>query len=231
MLTDQEKQEGFDRIAEHFYNRNFGTMSKADLETLLFDIYIEHLLNHGECFDDHTMSKTLGISQSRVRNLKIKKELKYPHDGFDWKESFAEEVRTAVYDPDTHMISMRISDVNVLTELRYFTEINGLFDHYQLNPHVFSCRLDFFLKICEKLSEQGFDLDDEAAKRLKELQKNDPDMSSIIGKFLSGAFEDGCKALVQSASKEAILAILRLLPFGGVASTAVRALIKVIEKS
>ena len=93
-------------------------MSKADFETLLFHIYIEHLLNNGLCFDDYSISKELGISQTKVRSLKAKKELQYPHEGFDWQKAFAEDVKKAVYEENTRSVSIPIDDVNVLTELR-----------------------------------------------------------------------------------------------------------------
>ena len=232
-MEDREKIAAFNRLEKEFYCRNFGSLSKADMETLMFDIYIEHLLNTSQPFDDYAMSKTLGISQSRVRALKVRKELKYPREGFEWKESFAQLIKNADYDKDTRMVKMIVSDVNVLTELRYFMESNHWYDEYSLNPRLFSCKLDFFVKLCDALSGERVQLDNEAGKRLEELveQMDSGKEKTAIRKILDGATEDGLKALMLTASKEVVLGVLKLLPFGGVAATAIDALIKVIEKA
>lgn len=46
--TKEEKASAFDKIAERYYFANFGTMSKSDLETLLFSIYLEQILDREE---------------------------------------------------------------------------------------------------------------------------------------------------------------------------------------
>lgn len=74
----EEKAEAFDSISELYFDRNFGSTSKSDFETLLFSIYIEHLIKNGLPYDDYIMSKTLGITETRVRALKERKQLKYP---------------------------------------------------------------------------------------------------------------------------------------------------------
>ena len=40
MFTKEEKVELFDKISERYYNHNFGTMLKADIDTLIFSTYI-----------------------------------------------------------------------------------------------------------------------------------------------------------------------------------------------
>ena len=49
-------------------------------------------------------------------------------------------------------------------------------------------------------------------------------------KFLTGNAEDGLKELVKNISKDLFIEILKLLPFGGVATTAVEYLIKAIDR-
>ena len=74
-FTSEEKNALFDKIAAMYFNKNFGSTQKADFETLLFSEYIEHCLRFKLPFDDYTISKELGITQSRVRSLKERKEL------------------------------------------------------------------------------------------------------------------------------------------------------------
>ena len=228
-FSGQEKEAAFDLISSKFFNHNFGMMSKSDYETLLFHIYIEHLLNNSLPFDDYIISKDLGITQSKVRTLKCKKELQYPHEGFDWQIAFAEDVKKADYDDTTRSISVPIDDVNVLIELRYYLEKNGMFDTRTLNPKLFSCKLDFFIKLCEKLSDDDVVIDEETEKKLKALKRID-DGQGIIKKICSGAVEDGLRDLAINASKELIVTVLKLLPFGGCAVSVIDALITVLER-
>ena len=60
------------------------------------------------------------ITQSRVRTLKERKELKYPCKGFDWRTSFSDSVKNAKYDEADHYVKILIQDVNVLNEARHF---------------------------------------------------------------------------------------------------------------
>ena len=45
IFTTDDKAKAFDEIAKCYYDRNFGTMSKSDLEVLLFSIYIDRILD------------------------------------------------------------------------------------------------------------------------------------------------------------------------------------------
>ena len=74
-FSKSEIDQAFRMISARYFERNFGTMAKTDFETLLFSIYIEHLLDNNQPFDDYAMSKALGITQSKVRTLKLRKEL------------------------------------------------------------------------------------------------------------------------------------------------------------
>ena len=88
-FSNEEKCKYFDEIVKHFYQKNFGSLSKTDMDILMFHIYIEHLI--GEiCIDnddntidytlcsDYVISRQLGITQQRVRSLKVRSELAYP---------------------------------------------------------------------------------------------------------------------------------------------------------
>ena len=229
-FSPEEKEKAFDRVASKYFERNFGMMAKADFETMIFDIYIEHLLNNNLAFDDYSISRALGISQSKVRALKLKKELQYPHDGFNWKDALSKEIKHSSYDSVTRNVSIPISDPNVMVELRYYIETKGWSDIHQLNPKVFTCRIDDFIKLSNSLSENNIVVDDETAEKLKEIGKNGK-CQNAIQKICSGAIEDGLKDLAIGASKELFLSVLELLPFGGFAKIAIGSIIKVIERS
>lgn len=230
-FSPEEMQDAFALIQERYYHRNFGTMTKTDFETLLFRIYLNHLLVTNAPFDDYTMSKALGISQSKIRNLKARNELQYPRQSEHWKEHFAALVPNAVYDEQSRTVKMQIPEVTDMTELRYYLECNNWFDEYQLNPKLFQCRADFFLELCRSLGEL-LTPDKNAETKLKEIQKllDEKSERSGIQKILDGAVEDGLKELAINGSKELITEVLKLLPFGGVAATAINAFVRVLEK-
>lgn len=233
MFTEEDKAKAFDRIAERYYKRNFSTMSKTDMDTLMFDIYIEQLLDKGLPHDDYNMSKALGISQSRIRTLKVRKELQYPREDFNWVDAFAEDLKKASFDPESKKVKVLISDVNVLSELRYFVEKNGWYDEYQLNPRLFQCRVDFFVDLIHKLAEDEMVLDRDARAKIKQLEKNLPDgkLKNAIQSILTGSVEDGMKKLLLYAGKKMGPELLGMLPIvGEPAKNVANALIEVLSK-
>lgn len=233
-FKDKEKIAGFDLIAAQYFERNFGAMSKTDFETLLFSIYIEHCLKQNVPFDDYTLSKNLGITQSKVRNLKTRKQLQYPYKDFEWKKAFIECIKNAHYDEVKHLVKLNIPDVNVMMELRHHLEEQGWYDEYQLNPKLFQCRADIFVLLCNSLEENGsLELQDEAKKTIKKLMsesKNEKEKSGLE-KILSGSLEDGLKEIALSSSKLVFQWVLGQLPFGGLAGSAINAIIKVLENT
>ncbi|MBP3372485.1 MAG: hypothetical protein J6L88_08160, partial [Clostridia bacterium] len=104
---------------------------------------------------------------------------------------------------------------------------------YQLNPRLFQCRIDFFLKLCEKMSDENVLLDENTEQKLYELIETtkSPCEKDFIKKLLVEGATDGWKDIVKVVSKDFIVQILKVLPFGNIASTAVGYLIDVIEKT
>lgn len=136
-FDDEEKIVAFDRIADCFLQQNFGSVGKSDLELIFFSIVIEHLLNNQLPYDDYSMSKLLGITQQRVRNLKVKNQLRYEHT-FDWKEALYKRVGSDryLYSPDERYISIFIDDPNLSIEVQNYIEKNGGYVDYTLNPKI-----------------------------------------------------------------------------------------------
>lgn len=132
----ESKAKAFDKLAEEFYDANFGSMAKSDIELLMFSIYIERILDRSEndmsSYDDYTLSKQLGITQSRVSTLKQKKQLVYPYK-FDWKKSFLRVCDSARYIDGR--IRITIMDKNLYNEVKYAIERDGGIVDGSLNPH------------------------------------------------------------------------------------------------
>ncbi len=163
---DEQKARAFDKIAECYYFKNFGSISKSDIDLLMFSIYIEQILDRTEAdintYSDYTISKDLGITQSRVRNLKEKKELKYPYSDFEWKKSFERVSRNAIYEDGKIKIELR--DKNLYNELKNCIECMGGFVDVQINNTLLQVSYKYYVDfLCE--------LEDEKSKIEKELKK------------------------------------------------------------
>ena len=225
-FSPEEKCAIFDKIAECYFERNFGSMSKTDFETLLFSEYLNQCMKYGYPQDDYSLSKKLGITQSRIRSLKERKELKYPYIEAKWQEAFAEAVKNAKCDENDHYVKMIIQDINVMHEVRNFIESAGWYDECSLNKKLLRIPLDCFTEIC--LHGSTFDevFTMEAKENIKKLSVKE---EHAVKNFLEDFSKEGLKAFMMSASKEIMLSVLQTLPFGGVAKVGFKSLIKIIE--
>lgn len=154
--NDKAKAEAFDKIAEHYYNINFGSMSKSDFDLLMFSIYIDRILENDENnlddYSEYTLSKDLGITQSRVSSLKVRKELIYPKGKFDWHNTLEKISKNAVYEHGK--IKLHIPDRNLYLELKHAIEVSGGFVETQLNPNLLQIRPEYFLDLMIQVSEE-----------------------------------------------------------------------------
>ena len=227
-FTDEEQFRLFNKLNDLYFKKNFGSMSKTDFETLLFSEYVECCIDHGEPFDDYSLSKELGLTQSRIRSLKERKELKYPrnNDPDWWKAPFAQAVKNANYDEKDHYVKFIIQDINVMNETRHFIEESGWYDECSLNKKLLSVPLDCFTEICLDENSIGNLFNGEEKKAIRKIAKDHSDIKDFVDDFT----KDGLKKCLMSASKETICLVLQTLPFGGVAEVAFRHLFNVISK-
>lgn len=228
-FTDKEKIGLFDKIEELYFRRNFGSVSKADFETLLFSEFIECCINHNEPFDDYSLSKALGITQTRIRSLKERKELKYPLYESDpdwWKKSFAEAVKNAKYDEKDHCVKFIIQDVNVMNEARHYIEESGWYDECSLNRKLLRIPLDCFTDICIDEKDINELFSEKERKTINKIAQENSEVASFAEDFS----KEGLKSFLMSATKEAISLVLQSLPFGGIANIAFKSLAEIIMK-
>jgi len=161
-FTDDEKIQIFDEIISHFYNANFGQMSKADIELMMFRFYIEKMvaenrfedgsINYQMC-SDYRISQDLGITQQRVRNLKVRNQLTNPID-YDWKVALAKLTEHARYDSRKHMVMLNIPDPNLYLEIQNFIEENGAYVEKQLNSKILKLRAEHYIDLIVSLEPE-----------------------------------------------------------------------------
>ena len=161
-FTEKEKVTMFDKIASHFYNSNFGKASKSDIELLMFNFYIQKLIDsykeddntidYNRC-SDYLISKELGITQSRVRSLKVKNHLANPID-FQWEKAFVKLINNARYDKDSHKVTINIPDPNLYLEIQNYIEENGAYVEKQLNSKILQIRAEYFIALVVESEEE-----------------------------------------------------------------------------
>lgn len=225
-FKDEEKLAAFDSISRMYFEKNFGVESKSNIELIMFDIYLKHKKMNNENDDDYTVSKELGITQTRVRSLKERRQLVYPDEKFDWKSEFVEHVQYAKCDLDYHRIKMTLPDVNVLREFQYFVEYNGWNFETQLNSKFVQLPFDCFVDICLKIEESGDIFDNETKHKISKLQ-----YEAGVGNFLNDFTKEGLKDFLKAASVDVMDEVFKCIPFGNMAKTAFLGLIKAIRRT
>lgn len=204
----QDKAEAFDKLAEKYYYSNFGTASKADIDALMFSIYLEKIMDREPedfaAYSDYTLSKQLGITQSRISNLKVKKELLYPYDKFEWKNTLLSASKNAIV--ENGRIKFFIPDRNVYLEVRNAVESRGGFIDVTLSRNLLVIRTEYFLDLLLAIS------DDSERKRIYN------DINEILkkntGVGISGKEPIG-KRLMNQAPKLVLELIGECVPFFG----------------
>lgn len=162
-FTETEKAAHFDELAKCFYDANFGTFSKSEFELLMFRFYLEKLMSASRNNDgtidyhkcsDYKISTDLGITQQRVRNLKVKSHLTKPSE-FQWQKSLAPLLKNARLDKTTGKIEIPIPDPVLLLEIENYLEEAGKYAEPCLKSKLLCIRPEFYLDLqTEVLDEQ-----------------------------------------------------------------------------
>ena len=223
-FTQEEKICLFDKIKERYFDKKFGLITKVDIETLLFSEIIEHCISQGKPYDDYSLSKELGISQTRIRTLKERKELMFPHENFKWQEAFVKSIETAKYHEHDHCVKILIEDINVMNEVRHYIESKGWYDECSLNKKLLKIPLDCFIEICFLDNSHDDIFTKEAKENINKISSN----NDVIKKFLENFTKEGLKEFLMSAHKEILLNVLKLIQFNGMAGIAISSLTKII---
>lgn len=157
-----DKEKAFDRIAEMFYDKNFSSATKAEIELMMFSIYMDatvesckktdNTIDYNEC-SDFEMGKELGIPQEKVRSLKIKKQARYPIE-FDWRKSLLTIENSIRYDKGKNKIIIPTRDPNLYNEIRNYVEEHGGYIEIQRSGNIIQIRPEhFFMLMYEEMDE------------------------------------------------------------------------------
>ena len=128
----------------------------------MFRFYIEKMISDNKNADgtidyrkcsDYKISKDLGITQQRVRNLKVKNQLTHPID-YDWKLAFAKLTENARYDKRTGKVILNIPDPNLALEIQNFIEDSGAYVEKQLNTKLLQIRAEYYIDLVVALEPE-----------------------------------------------------------------------------
>ena len=220
-INNEVKATAFDKIAKKYFYGNFGTMSKSDFETLLFSEYFDVVKeNYKNSFDysDYELSKQLGISQSKVTNLKIRKELQYPNEKSNWwKDELLKLSKNAKYDKGK--VRLCILDKTVFLEAKNAVEKNGSFIEMTLTNNLLQLDTVDYILLMTECSDNKDEIFKLFKKELKIQNNTNETWSSVLKKQINNEF---VKTLVEKS--------INLLPAvcGGVLSIAMNAINKKI---
>ena len=171
-INNEVKATAFDKIAKKYFYGNFGTMSKSDFETLLFSEYFD-VIKKGNSEDDiswsdYELSKQLGITQARITNLKVKKELQYPNeDGDLWKKELIKDAKNIKFVNES--ILLYVIEKNVFIEAKNTLIKNGCIPQETDTNNLFV--LDKYSFLC--LMSECYEQKEQIYKTFKmETQKN-----------------------------------------------------------
>lgn len=92
-FSEHEAAEAFREIASKFYERNFGTASKTEIELVMFGILVEKASD----LSDLALAKRLGITPQMVSNRRTKLALRNDLESCDWAASLLAVLNSGTY--------------------------------------------------------------------------------------------------------------------------------------
>lgn len=136
--VNTEKLKSRIEMAELFTNR-FGSFNKSDYEVLMFTVYLDSL---SKPIHDFEISRDLGITEQKVRNLRVKSQLMYPRE-INWIEQLSEALKNGSYDDG--MITITLEDPSVRNRIRFELESKSKTVNISLNSKQLILPVESFL--------------------------------------------------------------------------------------
>jgi hypothetical protein len=217
-FDDSNKSCAFDFIIEEYFKLGFGTLNKSEIDLLFFSA----LLKYGDIVDtsDYSLSKLLQITQSRVRNLKVKNGLKYsPLDKQKVEEIFLEKAKAARVEKDGKRISIPVYDPNIYLELENLIERENGYVEAQLNPKIFTIRIDQFVGLLISIQSESDkkkveELQKEYLEEIKEVAQKEDKFKDKIDTSSITSFKDIQKLILEKGVDVGLDLILSAVPGG-----------------
>ena len=135
---------------------------EIEIELLMFSIYMDEMIGYCKTSNgtidysicsDYEMGKQLGITQERIRTLKVKKQARYPVE-FRWQDSLLSIKESVRYDDGINKIIIPTRDPNLYNEIRNYIEDHGGYIEIKRSGNYIQIRPEhYFMLVYEELSE------------------------------------------------------------------------------
>lgn len=162
--TPEKKAEAFDRLAERYYKCNFGTCSKSEVDIIMFMCYLREWEKQLEqkgisplsYNSDYKIGRELGLTPTKVQNLKVKVQLAYPEERGDWKKTllYLLENEKNFYIKD-EKVFIKLPDKNMYYEIEDFINEEVGFPEYVSDPKTLCLPMMYFIKLIMVISEEN----------------------------------------------------------------------------
>lgn len=230
LIKNNRNSEALDFILENAFRSGFGTLSKTELDAILFAALMKY--GDSNSLTDLELSKYLKITQKRVQNLKEMVSVKYIQitrieaiEKFISKLEFAK--KNDIY------IDIPIRDVAVRNEMLGILDENDILLHSQLNTKIFRVRIDDLLELSillQAISENessSSDLRNQVIEKLKEQNYMISDINqNLITAEDSKVYSNFKEKLLKCSIDLGLELIKRILPVGGIAVVIIEKLIQ-----
>lgn len=175
--------ENYRELKKLFFEKNFGSTPKSSIELLMFHQFIleeeksnmDHAmsgLTKYESTSDFKIACKLGITPSRVRNLKLKEQLVYPRKNVDWKQYVLKMMEHVKLNENDRTVELTIHHPWMFAQIKDYIESQNGQVYIQMNESLLSLPLDsYVILINAAYGREG--MDKEEIKRLKEYMKKD----------------------------------------------------------
>ena len=200
--------------SELFTNR-FGSFNKSDYEVLMFTAYLDSL-DENE-INDYEISIALGITESKVRNLRIKSQLQYPRV-IKWEKKLASAIEKGTYDPVQKQVTITIEFPSVRNRIRYEVESRYGTVNLSLNSKQLVLPVESFLILAacaEKDSNAVLD------------KLNDELQNSKVGRIEKGQF----KARLFESVDQAASILSKVITIYSTGAPVLKALMNLLENA
>lgn len=180
-----EKQaENFRQLAKLYYEGNFGTVQKSEIDLLMFHFFYEEKCRETKdrtgsynTVSDYTLAVELGVTPQRVRALREKVELRYPSKDFDWKKEVKSLISAGKIVKDGEFLCFSVPNPRLFHEIENFVEQNKGVVSYDNNGKVMKVMPLAYVEILKECTGKD---EKQIVAALKENLKDNADLAKAL---------------------------------------------------
>lgn len=229
LFTEEDMVNAFRELEDLYFNHNFGSFSKTQMDTLMFRFYYTAVVKKVKqnnqdksefAYSDYKIGSALGLTPSRVRNLRLRMDLAYPDDDFDWK---AELVALMSAKENLHIenewLLVTVTNPNLFNAIKDAIEENHGYVDITLNSSLLRVKQSAVLSLLEIVA--GKETIDQFQRDCKKIIREESNLSDK----LKNVVEYGDAGLSIATN---LFAILKELPVIGKFGKISESFIKII---